>query len=214
MLIRLHGSIVPIGQKQIFLWWGSCYNWGHYKETALYLKFLRATYRIRYISYVHSISDISVSNYQLWTLDYNNIYFCRTLNCHTNLCSDYSKCKIIGKMEDTQVSKFKLTDKQIWANRVDPDQSGGAAWSGSTLFAILSTSFTCITNITKANCSKFRIIAVIFFSVQIFRIFMVKTNCVCQMCKPGKGHAHFIFKSFPQLNISFPRHNYLEGTTY
>lgn len=22
--------------------------------------------------------------------------------------------------------------------------------------------------------------------------------------EPGKGHAHFIFKSFPQLNISFP----------
>ena len=24
--------------------------------------------------------------------------------------------------------------------------------------------------------------------------------------EPGKGHAHFTFKSFPQLNISFPRH--------
>ena len=31
--------------------------------------------------------------------------------------------------------------------------------------------------------------------------------------KPGKGHADFIFKSFSQLYISFPRHNYLEGTT-
>ena len=31
--------------------------------------------------------------------------------------------------------------------------------------------------------------------------------------EPRKGHADFIFKSFSQLYISFPRHNYLEGTT-
>ena len=37
----------------------------------------------------------------------------------------------------------KFSDRQVWANIVDPDQT--AVWSGSTLFAILSSSFWLIT---------------------------------------------------------------------
>ena len=41
----------------------------------------------------------------------------------------------------------KFSDGQIWANSADPDQTAprGAVWSGSTLFAIPSASFGCIT---------------------------------------------------------------------
>ena len=41
----------------------------------------------------------------------------------------------------------KFSDRQVWANSVDPDQTAprGAVWSASTLFAILSTSFGNIT---------------------------------------------------------------------
>ena len=39
---------------------------------------------------------------------------------------------------------LKFLDIQIWVNRVDPDQTAGAVWSGSLLFAILSASFECI----------------------------------------------------------------------
>ena len=41
----------------------------------------------------------------------------------------------------------KLSDRQVWANRVDPEQTApkGTVWSGSTLFAILSAPFECIT---------------------------------------------------------------------
>ena len=37
----------------------------------------------------------------------------------------------------------KFSDRQVWANSIDPDQTAprGAVWSGSTLFAILCTSF-------------------------------------------------------------------------
>ena len=35
-----------------------------------------------------------------------------------------------------------------------------------------------------------------------------------QITEPLKGHANFIFKPFPQLYISFPRHHNLEGMTY
>ena len=37
----------------------------------------------------------------------------------------------------------KFSDRQIWANSVDPYQTapGGAVWSGSTLFAIPSAIF-------------------------------------------------------------------------
>ena len=39
----------------------------------------------------------------------------------------------------------KFSDRQVWANSVDPDQTAlGAVWSGSTLFAIPSASFGCI----------------------------------------------------------------------
>ena len=35
---------------------------------------------------------------------------------------------------------LNYSDKNVWANSVDPDQTApiGAVWSGSTLFAILS----------------------------------------------------------------------------
>ena len=41
----------------------------------------------------------------------------------------------------------KFSDRQIWANSADPDQTAptGAVLSGSTLFAIPSASFGCIT---------------------------------------------------------------------
>ena len=39
----------------------------------------------------------------------------------------------------------KLSDRYTWTNSADPDQTGGAVWSGSTLFAIPSASFGHIT---------------------------------------------------------------------
>ena len=41
----------------------------------------------------------------------------------------------------------RFSDRQVWANSADPDQTAtrGAFWSGSTLFAIPSASFGCIT---------------------------------------------------------------------
>ena len=39
----------------------------------------------------------------------------------------------------------KFSDKQVWANSEDPDQTEGAVWSGSTLFVILSILFGHIT---------------------------------------------------------------------
>ena len=41
----------------------------------------------------------------------------------------------------------KFSDRQVWANSADADQTAprGAVWSGSTLFAILSVSFGWIT---------------------------------------------------------------------
>ena len=40
----------------------------------------------------------------------------------------------------------KFSDRQVWANNADPDQTAPrAVWSASTLFAIPSASFGCIT---------------------------------------------------------------------
>ena len=41
----------------------------------------------------------------------------------------------------------KFADRQVWANSADPDQTApwGVVWSESTLFAIPSASFGCIT---------------------------------------------------------------------
>ena len=41
----------------------------------------------------------------------------------------------------------KFSDREVWANSADPDQTAprGAVWSGSTLFAIPSTLFGLIT---------------------------------------------------------------------
>ena len=40
-------------------------------------------------------------------------------------------------------SDLKFSDRQVWANSVDPDQTAptGAVWLGPTLFAIPSASF-------------------------------------------------------------------------
>ena len=48
------------------------------------------------------------------------------------------------------ISKYhndpKFSDRRVWANSVDPDQTAPkAVWSGSTLFAIPSASFGAIT---------------------------------------------------------------------
>ena len=39
----------------------------------------------------------------------------------------------------------KFLDRQVWANSLDPDHTAPTVWSGSTLFAIPSASFGCIT---------------------------------------------------------------------
>ena len=58
----------------------------------------------------------------------------------------------------------KFSDRQVWANNVDPDWTAprGAFWSGSTLFAILSTSFWANSSVVKRFCSNFRIFTAIF----------------------------------------------------
>ena len=52
----------------------------------------------------------------------------------------------LNKIIDFPVMKRndpKFSDRQVWANIVDPDQNAprGAVWSGSTLFAIPSALF-------------------------------------------------------------------------
>ena len=68
----------------------------------------------------------------------------------------------------------KFTDRQAGANSVDPDQTAplGAVWSGSTLFAILSTSFG---HITLCG-SNFRMIKTIF-GVSEFLGFLRYLSC-------------------------------------
>ena len=59
-------------------------------------------------------------------------------------------CLVLRTMEKN-VPKYrnvpKFSDRQVWTNSADPDQTAprGAVWSGSTLFAIPSASFGCIT---------------------------------------------------------------------
>ena len=50
---------------------------------------------------------------------------------------------------------LKFSDRQVWANSVDPDQTAPEVCPGSTLFAILSASFGCNTFIVKLHCSNF-----------------------------------------------------------
>ena len=59
----------------------------------------------------------------------------------------------------------KFSDRQVWANSADPDQTAprGAVWSGSTLFAIASASFGCITRKKKPSCSTFRVSKILWF---------------------------------------------------
>ena len=65
----------------------------------------------------------------------------------------------------------KYSERQVWANSVDPDQT--APSSASTLFAILSPSFGRITVHGKTTLLNFRKITAIFSGVQIFRSFTV-----------------------------------------
>ena len=48
----------------------------------------------------------------------------------------------------------KFSDRQVWANSADPDQTGPreAVWSGTTLFAIPSASFGRINSMIKPTC--------------------------------------------------------------
>ena len=66
----------------------------------------------------------------------------------------------------------KFSDRQVWANSVDPDQTSGAVWSGSTLFAFSSASFGRIT-LSKATLFECQGDYCTFSGVQIFRIFTV-----------------------------------------
>ena len=51
----------------------------------------------------------------------------------------------------------------VLANSIDPYQTARVVWLESTLFAILSASFGCITySMVKPHCSNFRIITTIF----------------------------------------------------
>ena len=54
----------------------------------------------------------------------------------------------------------KFSDRKIWANSVDPDQT-----------AILSASFGCIIIFVKPYRLKFRTVSAVFSIVQIFRLF-------------------------------------------
>ena len=58
-------------------------------------------------------------------------------------CSKLFLCFITNKYRNVP----KFSDRQVWANSADPDQTAprGAVWSGSTLFAIPSASFGCVT---------------------------------------------------------------------
>ena len=53
-------------------------------------------------------------------------------------------CYQVSLLEYRNVTKF--SDRQVWANSADPDQTAprGVLWSGSTLFAIPSAFFGCI----------------------------------------------------------------------
>ena len=79
---------------------------------------------------------------------------CRVLRrliwiCTVWLCPKKWDARLIWVNKDGKVhwantlDHHKFLDRQVWANSVDPDR--GAVWSGSTLFAILSTSFRPIT---------------------------------------------------------------------
>ena len=62
------------------------------------------------------------------------------------LCK-YSTTRLLPfkSLKSRHCNVSKLTDRQAWANNVDPDQTALRVWLGSTLFAILSASFGFIT---------------------------------------------------------------------
>ena len=75
-------------------------------------------------------------------------------------------------------------------------------------FSSKITPFKFIISVPFKNHTKHndRVIRVVYILKEI------KEKKKYDLCtEPWKGHADF--KSFPQLNNSFPRHNYLEGTT-
>ena len=61
-------------------------------------------------------------------------------------------------------------DRQVWANSVDPDQAAteGAVWSGSTLFAIPSTSIAHTSILFKDSSFFFSGVSWIFFNFSDF----------------------------------------------
>ena len=60
----------------------------------------------------------------------------------------------------------KFSDRQVWANSVDPDQT--APLSGSTLFAIPSADLWMQYSKEKPSCSTFRVIPANFRVSEIF----------------------------------------------
>ena len=103
------------------------------------------------------------------------------------------------KKEITKYHNFpKFSDRQVWANSADPDQTAprGAVWSGSTLFAIPSASFGCIT-VRKSHL--FQLLGWLqkFFGVSEYlgnlRIcvfehsVMTNFNCSCPAIQRGQG---------------------------
>ena len=63
---------------------------------------------------------------------------------------------------------LKFSDRQVWANRADPDQTAPRGLgSGSALFAIPSASFGCI---TLRQSSTFRVITANFRVPEILGI--------------------------------------------
>ena len=53
--------------------------------------------------------------------------------------------KLFWNLNDVYHNGPKFSDRQVWANSADPDQTAPLVCSGSTLFAILSVAFGCIT---------------------------------------------------------------------
>ena len=68
----------------------------------------------------------------------------KTWKCIERLCeNDTAKPLWAWKQMEKYSNVPKFSDRQVWKNSVDPDQTAprGAVWSGSTLFAISSASF-------------------------------------------------------------------------
>ena len=62
------------------------------------------------------------------------------LKCHSTKVKFYLLAYFV-KFFPVYRHDRKFSDRQVWANSVDPEQAAPLVWSGSTLFAILSASF-------------------------------------------------------------------------